>query len=77
MNYKNHSQVTQIAANPLARQRTSIFWMLGAALILGLLLAVSSSVSTASADQPAIVSVTLDDGTNPATTWLPNVPNDG
>ena len=61
MNYQKHSQISQISANPLARQRTSILWVLGVALILGLLLAVSvSAVPTASAAQPAIVSVTLD-----------------
>ncbi|MCH8206867.1 MAG: hypothetical protein IH956_07660, partial [Chloroflexi bacterium] len=73
MNYQKHSQVTQISANPLARQRASIFWILGVALILGMLLSVSSSVPTASAASLEIVSVSLDGGA----LWVPNVPEDG
>ena len=77
MNYQKHSQVNQISANPLARYRASIFWIMGAALILGLLLAVSgSAASTASASSHAgsmeIVSVTLDGGAP----WVPNIPDD-
>ena len=78
MNYQKHSQITQNSANPPARQRTSIFWILGAALILALLLAVSSSaVQTASAESQAgsleIDSVNLAGGAP----WVPHVPDNG
>ncbi len=54
MNYQKHSQVTQGSATPLARRQTSTVWILGVALILGLLLAISSSaVPTASAESQA------------------------
>ena len=67
MNNQKHSQIPQISTSPQGRQRTSIFWILGAALILGLLLAVSgSAIPTASANShagpPGIVSVALNDG---------------
>ena len=75
---QNHRQGTRISANPPARQGTSLFWILGAALILGLLLAVSgSTVPTASGSSHTgsleIVSVTLNGGAS----WVPNVPDDG
>ena len=54
MNNQKHSQIPQISTSPQGRQRTSIFWILGAALILGLLLAVSgSAIPTASANSHA------------------------
>ena len=73
MNYMKHSQVTQNSASPLAGQRTRRFWILGVALILGPLLAVSSTpVPTASADgPPTIFSITLNGGT----AWLPPSPS--
>ena len=50
MDYQKRRQVNQIVANPLTRQRRAIYCILGVALVLGLLLALSgSAVSIASA----------------------------
>ena len=72
MIYRNHSQATQLSASPLAGQRTRRFWILGVVLILGLLLAVSSTpVPTAWADTATVSSITLNGGT----AWLPPSPS--
>ncbi len=64
MDYQKRRQVTQIVADPLTRQRRAIYWILGVAMILGLLLALSSSAVSIASAAPSLkmTSVILEGG---------------
>lgn len=64
MDYQKRRQITQIVANPLTRQRRAIYCILGVALVLGLLLALSSSAVSIASAAPSLemTSVILEGG---------------
>ena len=64
MDYQKRRQVTQIVANPLTRLGRAIYWILGVALVLGLVLALSSSAVSIASAAPSLemTSVILEGG---------------